>query len=304
MAIWDSHDSDSTNQSGNNSGGSVIDVQTSGEISTVVWIGFFSLMGFAAYKIARACKRRQEIKLSNRYPRGFRSYKRDRAQTKYWIDDYFYNQEAKQQRKRYDSERDVEWGRLHEVSDKYESQEESNDIYRSPERKRPALPAPAIENQSEYTGPARKKLCRSRPSPYTRRLSSGLDPARQQQIREEAWRWIEKEKIATPMGQNHSPSTFVSESGRVLADWSKSKRDFCNQTESAPGCQDHQVIQYMDDIVRYSAPPPSVASKPPVTMPDEQEDSYDNWVNKGQHERPDIAGQGYFEDTGIEPWYN
>ena len=50
--------------------------------------------------------------------------------------------------------------------------------------------------------------------------------------------------------------------------------------------------------------PPSTFRLSPVTMPDEQEDSYDKWVKKGQHERPDIAGQGYFEDTGIEPWYN
>ena len=151
-------------------------------------------------------------------------------------------------------------------------------------------------------------------------------------MREQVNQWLQElydsKKNAPPMGQIATPRYFATESGRILADWTKGtkaeKRVTGDEEEPAyckpslapaeePAGQSQEIVQYTGQVSGYANPPPSEASKPAITLSESGHDSqeegsddedYDTWVNKGAPRlQPDIAGQRMYEDTGIEPWY-
>ena len=152
MGFLDSHDSTTNSQDGINSSGSVIDIQQSGDIPTIFWIGFFCFIGGIAVFFCWRYNKSRNVKLRAKYPTAYRPDDESKEQS-YGnpIDRYFVSKDRKREYKR--KQNNKVWGRMQEI----DSDQESEFCSTSPR-----------ERQQVYSPVDRPARRSQRPHPYER----------------------------------------------------------------------------------------------------------------------------------------
>ena len=113
MGFFESHDTATSNQEGNNSGGSVIDLQQSGDIPVFFWVGFFAIIGGIAFFACWRYNKTRNFKLRAKYgvPKPTAPPRPRDEVTDYGnpVDKYFLRRDRRRQ------EKNAIWGRMQEI---------------------------------------------------------------------------------------------------------------------------------------------------------------------------------------------
>ena len=182
MGFFDSHDTSNSRQEGNNSGGSFIDFQQSGEIPIFFWIGIFSLIGGISIFSCWRYNKTRNYKLRAKYgdlkqqPRGGyggqQGARHEVPDVGNPVDKYFLRRDRRRQ------EKNAIWGRMQEISS-----DEEGEVYTG---------GPAEGQQMHSYVEKVKRHRPKRQHPY------GLDPKQRQQAQEQIRSLKQRGIIARP----------------------------------------------------------------------------------------------------------
>ena len=114
MGFFDSHDTSNSKQEGNNSGGSVIDIQQSGEIPLIFWFGVFTILAGILIYAGWRYNKTKNFTLRAKYGNQPKAYPQARPQDpepNYGnpVDKYFLRRDRRRQ------EKNAIWGRMQEI---------------------------------------------------------------------------------------------------------------------------------------------------------------------------------------------
>lgn len=125
MGFFDSHDTSNNKQEGNNSGGSVIDIQQSGEIPLIFWIGVFTIIAGILIYAGWRYNKTKNFKLRAKYGNQPKAYPQARPrdpEPSYGnpVDKYFLRRDRRRHQK------NAIWGRMQEIDSSQEGDFQPN----------------------------------------------------------------------------------------------------------------------------------------------------------------------------------